>query len=384
MKYNLNKLIIFLLILGIISCIGYVSLAKNNISQEKSMTLVQKQEEYLFPIEVNGKYGYINKSGKEVIKPQFDEVQDFSEGLAAVKIGDKWGFSDIKGNVIIKTKFDTVNFYNDGLALVINAGEYEFIDKTGNAILYPDFDEILGFSEGLAAVRKKGKWGYINKKGIIVIKPQFDYAQDFRDGLAYVEINDNKSTGTEQPQKFGYIDKFGKFVPIKVENILQYRPYNTLSCKYIDKDTKNELDPEKLGYPPVRGIEGECPSFSEGLLMVYYNKNNNIGFIDKRGGVKVQTQLRWSHGDMPPIENFKDGLTTFSIRDKWGFMDKNGKSVIENKFTRNVCGSPYSENELTFHNGLATAGIQYNKSTKCGYINKNGNYIWSHMYVNNN
>ena len=32
------------------------------------------------------KYGIIDKSGKVLIEPQFDEVRDFSEGLATVAI----------------------------------------------------------------------------------------------------------------------------------------------------------------------------------------------------------------------------------------------------------------------------------------------------------
>jgi len=45
-----------------------------------------------------GKWGFIDKSGKLVISPQFDAISHggFSEGLASVRIGDdktgKWGF----------------------------------------------------------------------------------------------------------------------------------------------------------------------------------------------------------------------------------------------------------------------------------------------------
>src|SRR5205823_2011220 len=38
------------------------------------------------------KYGYIDKTGKIIIPPQFDFTDKFSEGLARVKIGNRWGF----------------------------------------------------------------------------------------------------------------------------------------------------------------------------------------------------------------------------------------------------------------------------------------------------
>jgi hypothetical protein len=49
----------------------------------------------------NGKYGYIDKTGKIVIKPQFDKAYDFSEGLASISLNGKWGFIDNTGKIAI-------------------------------------------------------------------------------------------------------------------------------------------------------------------------------------------------------------------------------------------------------------------------------------------
>src|SRR5438552_1932761 len=40
------------------------------------------------------KYGFIDRSGKVIIKPQFDLTFQFSEGLAAIQIKGKWGYID--------------------------------------------------------------------------------------------------------------------------------------------------------------------------------------------------------------------------------------------------------------------------------------------------
>jgi len=85
MKINKpSKILIFSLIIGIISCIGYFTLAGNENVSPKIISKIQQHEDYLYLIEVNGKYGYINKSGKEIVKPKYDWAEDFSEGFGAV------------------------------------------------------------------------------------------------------------------------------------------------------------------------------------------------------------------------------------------------------------------------------------------------------------
>lgn len=48
-------------------------------------SLAQNAWEGLLPIQQGGKWGYINRSGEVVIKPQFDSAEPFAEGLALVR-----------------------------------------------------------------------------------------------------------------------------------------------------------------------------------------------------------------------------------------------------------------------------------------------------------
>ncbi|WP_158260502.1 WG repeat-containing protein [Chlorogloea sp. CCALA 695] len=116
-------------------------------------------------------YGYIDKTGKSVIKPQFKLAYKFSEGLARVKIGDKWGYVNKTGKQVIRPQFAT------------------------------DADDVYGkpgsFFNGLAAVKVGNKWGYINKQGQLAIKPKFSTAENFSEGLAVVTFGN----------KLGYINQ---------------------------------------------------------------------------------------------------------------------------------------------------------------------------------
>lgn len=50
--------------------------------------------------EYKRKWGFVNKSGLEVVPPTYERVKEFSEGFAAVKLGDKWGYIWPNGSVV--------------------------------------------------------------------------------------------------------------------------------------------------------------------------------------------------------------------------------------------------------------------------------------------
>ena len=54
------------------------------------------------------KYGFLDRSGNQVIPYQYDQARVFSGGLAAVSIADSWGFINKKGEVIIYLKYASV------------------------------------------------------------------------------------------------------------------------------------------------------------------------------------------------------------------------------------------------------------------------------------
>jgi len=155
------------------------------------------------PDSVSGKsIGYIDSTGKEVIKPQFISAGEFKEGLAPADIGDKAGFIDRTGKmvfeVVMKSYSLGADHFPEGVAAVRINGKQGYIDRTGKVVIEPKFDYYDGiysdrvneFSEGLAAVKNGNKWGYIDQTGKVVIEPKFDIALPFSEGLAVVMIGD--------------------------------------------------------------------------------------------------------------------------------------------------------------------------------------------------
>ena len=64
----------------------------------------------------------------------FDYVGTFNEGMAAVKLNGKFGFVDTTGKEVIPCKYDLVRFFSDGLAPVSFNGKWGIVDKKGNLL----------------------------------------------------------------------------------------------------------------------------------------------------------------------------------------------------------------------------------------------------------
>jgi hypothetical protein len=135
-----------------------------------------------------GQWGFINKTGKLVISlptannlsiTEATLLSNFSEGLAGVKIGDKWGFIDRDGKQVIPPQFDNVYPFSEGLAGVSVQEKYGFIDRSGKQVIPPTFDRAFSFKQGLAPVvmgeygTVNAKVGYIDRQGKLIIVGAF-------------------------------------------------------------------------------------------------------------------------------------------------------------------------------------------------------------------
>jgi hypothetical protein len=128
-------------------------------------------------IKVGDKYGFQEAvwSKKIIIPPQYTAVNLFREDLASVAIGEKdkklWGFIDKTGKWVIRPSYHDASSFYEGLASVKVNNKYGYIDKQGNFIIKPQFDAAYSFIEGIAKVKVGNKEGYVNKLGEVFMEP---------------------------------------------------------------------------------------------------------------------------------------------------------------------------------------------------------------------
>lgn len=127
----------------------------------------------------NSGWGYVDKNLEFVVQANsFLDARHFKDGLAAVAadVDDegrivsvvhgaiepahkKWGYINRKGDWVIKPEYSSAECFSEGLACVsttesigLHAKRYGFIDKTGKFVIEPKFSFAESFSEGFAAV----------------------------------------------------------------------------------------------------------------------------------------------------------------------------------------------------------------------------------------
>jgi hypothetical protein len=92
------------------------------------------------PVLVDQKFGYIDTSGKIMIKPRFYAAQNFSEGLAVVRENGLYGFIDEEGKYIIQAQYEYATSFSNNRAQVWNEGKSWFINtKNEKNFLVPSW-----------------------------------------------------------------------------------------------------------------------------------------------------------------------------------------------------------------------------------------------------
>ena len=102
----------------------------------------------------------------------YDIVGSFSEGLAKVRKNGKEGYINSQGEEVIPCIYEYAWNFSEGLAKVRKNGREGYINPQGEEVIpciYDCTDDFSEFSEGLAKVYRHGRWSIINAAGKVVV-----------------------------------------------------------------------------------------------------------------------------------------------------------------------------------------------------------------------
>lgn len=362
------------------------------------------------------KVGFLNSSGEEVIKCQYDRVYRKSnagmDNLCVVKKDGKYGCLDANtGKEIIPTIYTRFQEDDDDYRKsrfkkndsdgIIKAekktesgkGDTVYIDiATGKEIATYDYGK--KFSEGLAYVESGDFEGYINTQGKKAISKINIYGNQFRisgadsfsEGLAYVNGDDDNGKSCR-----GYIDTSGNLViNFEYSDFVEGGQFSNGLAKVRKRDFNNGTDKwgyiDKLGNEIISCEYDKAEDFSGEVA--YVEKDENCEIINILGG-KVSSVLYGGameiseglfevskdgkHGlinvsgeletEYDSIDSFSEGFAAVKKNGKYGFINSSGHEVIPCEY----------DGVEDFSDGLAVV----ERNGKYGYVDTSGNEVIS-------
>lgn len=118
----------------------------------------------------SARWGFIDKTGKFVIQPQY----------AGFTVSDIYGAYQVFGDT--------------GVAMTQNAnGKYGGVNKSGTTVIPFQYDKLYNYDFGLALFEKNGKWGYLDENGATAIAAQYEQATSFGPGGYAVAYDGSKA-----------------------------------------------------------------------------------------------------------------------------------------------------------------------------------------------
>jgi hypothetical protein len=280
------------------------------------------------------KWGFVDTTGREIVKPRYEDVGCFFEGRAWVKSGGKYGFIDRNGKEVIPVQYSEWGNFSEGLAAIKVDDKYGFIDTTGRIVIAPTFGYAGSFSEGLAEAGSRRRRGFIDHSGRFVIDTLFPDVGRFSQGLASFDTFGSIQS-TELMRGCGYMDRTGKIV---------VGPYfgdpHEFSCGWAKVGADSGFGGWDSGYRYLdRGLKRQHRAafddedFKEGLAVIRRTVRSPGGnryiasFADTSFHNAFKQVFKYASG-------FSEGLAAVTVqgREKFGYIDKTGTVVITDRF----------------------------------------------------
>lgn len=213
----------------------------------------------------DGKAGYIDSKGEEVISPKYEGATEFKDGIAGIKL-KKFGVINEKGKYILKPVYDEIYLGSKKRIIAKYETEYFLISRKKAKKL--NIDSLYQLNDEKIVFEKNNLLGIMDFDGNTIIKNKYDEISNNVDKTIIVCLNGKYSilniSGKEIAIGFDYIEQLDKntyragtdekgryaFISEKVstDEVYEYIEKDKKSSNYIGMKGKVvDIIDEKLG-----------------------------------------------------------------------------------------------------------------------------------------
>ncbi len=240
------------------------------------------------PVSVNGLWGIIDKSGKEVLSPQYLYIDIVSKERVIAKQYDKYGIVDINNQTVEGFDYKRITAVSDNIIRFRTKAGYYYQNLLSGK-KSKNFDK-AGIYENERAIVSDGKKTIVLDNAFVAIK-EFDYQKLQHAGEGYFKFKEN--------------DKWGLIDPDF--NIIREADLYLLN-KYQEGHILYALASDRWGYLDKNGeifLPAELPiawEYKNGYARIFHSKG--VGFIDTTKNLVVDRR-------MFEVRDFYNGLARF-------------------------------------------------------------------------
>lgn len=261
-------------------------------------------------IEKDGKKGLVNPSTGEIVVPtEYIEISALSEkyedGYIVKNADNKVGLIAADKRIIFNAKYDEIkNISGSNYYVVVENGTQEVVTKDGEVVLNKGFNTVEEISVENFVITLNGKYAVIDKTGATLIAPEYD-------NLKYAFSNYYIA---QKDSKYGIVDTAGSIkVNFEYESISYIESGNFFAAEGADYKT-NIID----------------SSFNTVLQNIIISElNTEIGYLR----VRQDNEYKYYNFKLEEKSN-KEILATntlFLVKEngKYGYENKNGDRIVD-------------------------------------------------------
>jgi len=302
---------------------------KNNLMYDR----VEKCSDGMIRFQQNKLWGFLNKSGVEVIPAKFDAAKDFSNGFAPAKQGNKWGLIDKKGNWKVAAQYNELGAevtYQLISFIDVLFGKNGVINTNGQVIIPTEFYTVKPTAKFIIATKRRSygsSYDYFlyNHKGVKLVPEACDLI--YEDSVSDI-------AAIQRGKKWSIIDANGKMLQDSLQNaevkaigfnLIILKDSKTATYGVCDKQGKMIVPYEKYSFINFN---------KDGFLMVTESKkawgstNNFYGMLDKSGKEIIPAKYKFLGSPTNGMVMLQDPDTK-----KYGFADYTGKIAVPLKYS---------------------------------------------------
>lgn len=250
------------------------------------------QQDDLMPAKLNGRWGYINARGEEVLTCRYDTTYAFEGDLARVRYHDSMGVINREGLWQIRPSADFITIVSPTRFIARTEQQHQLLDEKGQ-VLFNSSNVLKAIEGGMLEIDKSMQYGLLDMNGKRLATTEFQWIS-----------------------------------PIKEDQIFLAKKYGRKGI--LSKDGKRFIGESDKTFDEIFDI-------SENYLAVEID--NQQGFVDTQGRLRISNRY-------DSVTNFSEGYAAYRLMGRWGYVDKLERLQVQ----------PLYDAAYPFEEGMAIIG----------------------------